>query len=630
MLIYLLSNAIVVGFFVLLWSALQDWSAHQQAWKSNLLLGLLMGGAAIVAMLAGESDSRGILVDFRTVAITLAGFFGGPLAATVATLAAAPVRLAIGGIGTSVGLAQIGLAAIFGLLGWFLSAPREPRPRIMLLVALLNALVTVVSAVILPEPERSLALQPALMAFAFLAFAKTFLSAYVIAYAHRRAVTRALFVGAIEQSPDYMYVKDIDSVIVAGSASTASVNGLPAAMALVGKTDFDFADPIRAAQLFEEEQDIIRMGGTMANKCERLIARDGAEHIYLTSKSAVRLAGRVIGLVGVTKDITAMKAKEKELEYSHDRLSFVLQEMSDGVALISHKGYIILANDRYRELFPRTGALRTAGAFYPTILEKTFRSGEQPVIDDQHVEDWIAEMMHTVRHGGDEIIQLFDGRWLLKRIRSHPSGFSTVVVSDITTVKRAELDLLAMTKKLETLAMTDGLTRLTNRRGFDETLEREVARARRTDKPISVVLIDIDRFKSYNDRYGHLAGDDCLRRVAQATRSSLKRPTDLVARYGGEELAMVLPDTGAQGAYFVAETVRKAVFDLGCEHQDSEKGVVTVSIGVASLEGIDPEISSSKLFAMADQALYLAKGGGRNRTVVYEPPAQQYPMVAYI
>ena len=182
--------------------------------------------------------------------------------------------------------------------------------------------------------------------------------------------------------------------------------------------------------------------------------------------------------------------------------------------------------------------------------------------------------------------------------------------------KARELELLELTEQLRKLSVVDGLTGIANRRNFDEELTRIWRRAQREAAPVSLVLIDIDHFKKYNDHYGHLAGDDCLRRVAQALQHAVKRPFDLVARYGGEEFAVVLPDTGIPGAKRLAEEMRKAVELLEIAHAASAvSGRVTISSGVAAIApeaGAQPDM----LIAAADACLYEAKLAGRNRVVI--------------
>ena len=172
--------------------------------------------------------------------------------------------------------------------------------------------------------------------------------------------------------------------------------------------------------------------------------------------------------------------------------------------------------------------------------------------------------------------------------------------------------LEAANQELQRLASIDGLTQLANRRRFDEYLFDEWRRLAREQRPLSLILCDIDYFKLYNDTYGHLAGDFCLQQVAGVLRQSVRRPPDLVARYGGEEFAMILPNTDARGAAFVAETVRQRVRGLRIPHvQSPVSDYVTLSLGVATTI---PRLDSSaqRLIAAADEALYRAKAEGRD------------------
>jgi diguanylate cyclase (GGDEF)-like protein len=169
-------------------------------------------------------------------------------------------------------------------------------------------------------------------------------------------------------------------------------------------------------------------------------------------------------------------------------------------------------------------------------------------------------------------------------------------------------------QELTVLAIADGLTGIANRRHFEDTLRLELKRSRRTGAPLSLVLLDVDFFKKYNDHYGHVAGDDCLRQVAVALRDALDRPTDLAARYGGEEFAMVLPATGQVGARYVAERLRLAIMDLGIVHAENPSGVATISAGVCTFHGGPDEDDDPDAFLRrADTLLYRAKANGRNR-----------------
>jgi diguanylate cyclase (GGDEF)-like protein len=179
---------------------------------------------------------------------------------------------------------------------------------------------------------------------------------------------------------------------------------------------------------------------------------------------------------------------------------------------------------------------------------------------------------------------------------------------------RAHIALKRQADLLRSMAFNDGLTGVANRRWFDERLQVEWLRCRRNKLPLSLILLDLDHFKAYNDRYGHQAGDDCLRAAAAAMKSRLGRPADLLARYGGEEFVCLLPETPTDGARAKAEDLGHAVLDLALAHADSPTApVVTISRGVATaspaLDG-----SPNELLQRADAQLYAAKRAGRNRT----------------
>lgn len=186
---------------------------------------------------------------------------------------------------------------------------------------------------------------------------------------------------------------------------------------------------------------------------------------------------------------------------------------------------------------------------------------------------------------------------------------STVVMARVAT----HLQVVRQRRLLEHLAHMDGLTELANRRRFDETYAAEWQRATRHRHPLSVALLDIDAFKQYNDHYGHPAGDRALRAVARVASSAMRRPSDLAARYGGEELVVLMPETDAAQAMYVAESIRETVAQLLIPHERSSAGqVLTVSIGGATLSPAGNDTAAA-LFEAVDDALYRAKEAGRNR-----------------
>ncbi|WP_420132687.1 GGDEF domain-containing protein [Rhodopseudomonas sp.] len=189
------------------------------------------------------------------------------------------------------------------------------------------------------------------------------------------------------------------------------------------------------------------------------------------------------------------------------------------------------------------------------------------------------------------------------------------VVRDITERKRAAEQLAEMHHKLLQATLTDELTAIANRRHFDSVLSTSYVKHIRTGAPLSLVLIDIDHFKAFNDHYGHLQGDRCLQRVAEVIDQRMFRPSDLAARWGGEEFVCILPDTDEAGALVVAQSLRAAILDLAIPHDASPiAGVVTASFGVVTAT-CQPGGAAQSLFEAADAALYAAKHHGRNRIV---------------
>ena len=181
-------------------------------------------------------------------------------------------------------------------------------------------------------------------------------------------------------------------------------------------------------------------------------------------------------------------------------------------------------------------------------------------------------------------------------------------------VKQRTKELIEKNTMLEELSNTDALTAVANRRHFDVFIRTECKRLSRHESTISLIMCDIDHFKLYNDTFGHQAGDDCLKLVAELIDSKLRRASDLLARYGGEEFVIVLPETEIDMAIKIAEKIRKAVEDLNIENPQSIAKIITMSFGVASLSsGKNCDAETNELISKADKAMYLAKENGRNK-----------------
>jgi len=215
----------------------------------------------------------------------------------------------------------------------------------------------------------------------------------------------------------------------------------------------------------------------------------------------------------------------------------------------------------------------------------------------------------------DYLVKLPNKIELIARIRYHSQAYISQKERDeaFRALEKSQRELAEANKILQKLSSLDGLTGIPNRRRFDEMLKAEWQRAIRHSTSISLIMLDIDFFKLYNDSYGHQGGDECLKRVAKSLEDSARRESDLVARYGGEEFAVILPETAAKGAYEVAEAMRANIELENIPHASSKvSDHVTISVGVATWvpeRGSTPE----EIISVADQALYKAKESGRNQ-----------------
>ncbi len=215
----------------------------------------------------------------------------------------------------------------------------------------------------------------------------------------------------------------------------------------------------------------------------------------------------------------------------------------------------------------------------------------------------------------DYLVKLPDKIELIARIRYHSQAYINQKQRDeaFKALRKSQQRLAQANKILQRLSSMDGLTGISNRRRFDQLLKKEWLRAIRHSSSISIIMLDIDFFKLFNDTYGHQGGDDCLKQVAEILENSIHRETDMVARYGGEEFVAILPETSVQGALEVAETMCSKVADRNIPHKSSKiTDHLTISVGVSTAvpeRGSQPET----LIAAADQALYEAKNNGRNQ-----------------
>lgn len=257
-------------------------------------------------------------------------------------------------------------------------------------------------------------------------------------------------------------------------------------------------------------------------------------------------------------------------------------------------------------------------------LLKAYRANEAthniPVIVLSTKEGPEDKSLAFERGANDYLVKLPDRIELIARIRAHSKSYLAQIQRDeaFQALRELQQDLEKSNEELQKLSSLDGLTGIANRRRFDEFITKECQRSARENTSLSLILIDIDHFKLYNDNYGHLAGDGCLRQVAGALDEIIHRPADLVARYGGEEFGVVLPNTDMEGAIQVAKLLIKKIRSLAIPHKFSEVvDHVTLSMGIASTVACE-SVSPAELIDQADKAMYRAKDSGRDNFQVAE------------
>ncbi|MER8631153.1 diguanylate cyclase [Mesorhizobium opportunistum] len=621
----LLANLAVVAMFVSVWIHTHVWLDRRPAAAKAAAFGLLMGTGAIILMLTPMQLQPGILVDLRATMIAVAGFFGGPIAGIVAGVMAGAFRTFEGGIGAFAGAVGIAATMLIGVAGNLALKGHSPGMADIMILGAATACGSLLGLSMLPQSVIQAVLPKVVFPSTLLIFVSVALSGLTF-YQERRRIealqSRRIFKAVVETLPDCLNVKDLDGRFIVANPATAELMHATDAKALIGKTDFDFY-PRERAQGFREDELAVLAAGVSSTIEQRLHHEDGTDGWLATLKAPFRdKAGAIVGLITHNRDITARKQLENELAASQARLGDALTHMADGLVMFDPDGRLLLCNARYRSMFPKTADIRVPGADYRDILRASAARGEAITPPDAF-EDWVAAIMASQKLDSHRQIRLADGRWLDVRTRPTGDGGSLSVFSDITEAKQVEAALLSANEKLNLLAHRDGLTELMTRRAFDEALAREFARCRRNATPLSLLLVDVDWFKRFNDHYGHPAGDDCLRAVSRCIEAAARRPADAAARYGGEEFALILPETDARGAFVIAENLRTKVRDLGLAHAGSEKGIVTVSIGVGTFDAGSASIEIADLVRRADEALYGVKAAGRDRVHGWRPHLSQ-------
>lgn len=307
-------------------------------------------------------------------------------------------------------------------------------------------------------------------------------------------------------------------------------------------------------------------------------------------------------------ELHALAIREQE---ARNRLSDAIEAAPDGFVYYDRDDRLALCNERYRQIYRESADFLVPGVTFETALRAGVARGQYPRAEGDE-EAWIQKRLEVHRNPQGPVEQkLPNGRWLrIEERRTRDGGF-VGFRTDITDLKKREFEL-------ERLATTDSLTGALNRRSFMEAGDAELRRARRYGAPLSLVLMDVDHFKQVNDRFGHAAGDEVLRRLVPVIQAAL-REHDLVCRYGGEEFAVLFPETDQAGAAVIAERLRSVVAALEVV---TEAGTISPTISIGGTQ-IDVDNDSLEFaLSQADAALYHSKETGRNRVTFAEPTTE--------
>jgi diguanylate cyclase (GGDEF)-like protein len=333
----------------------------------------------------------------------------------------------------------------------------------------------------------------------------------------------------------------------------------------------------------------------------------------------------ILGLVllgrAVVRHVLDGEYERQALEMSHQCLQEAIEALPLGVAVYDQHDRLVLYNRSAAEMAPYRYGGELIGQTFETIIRRALAHGAIPDALGRE-EDWLRERMTGRGKLNRPLLRPRpDGRWMHLYEISTSSGCLVMARLDVTELVQKSMALERSNQQLERLSATDGLTGLANRRQFDQHLYTEWQRSMRSRQPISLLLLDIDHFKRYNDRYGHLAGDACLRQVASILYDCAQRSGELVARYGGEEFALLLPAADGDVAMTVAQRCMDEIAQARIPHEDSPVAeYLTCSIGIATVVATQDLVAES-LVRCADEALYRVKSSGRAHYIVAPCPA---------
>lgn len=446
---------------------------------------------------------------------------------------------------------------------------------------------------------------------------------------------KAFLASIVENIPDMVFVKDAENLrFLELNKAGEELIGYSKEEVL-GKSDYDLFTPEQAEWFIQEDRQVLLFGEVQDTPMEIIQTRHEDIRILHTKKIPIcDASGQAQYLLGISADITDLLESQQRLQELARHIPGVIYQFRMRPDGTFHFPY---ASEGIRKIYG--------------VSPEEVKEDATPVFNVLHPDE-LAGVSRSIYESAENLTPWYyeyrvcfaDGRviWVLgyatPRRESDGGTIWHGYIKDITdrkeeeyslikakeraetaeqTLQKAQIRLERFNKKLSQLIDIDGLTKIANRRCFNVRIKQEWRRLSRAQVPISLIMFDIDFFKNYNDRYGHPEGDMCLTKVAQTARKAASRPADLVARFGGEEFAVLLPETDTKGAIMVAEKIIQAISQLAIAHEASPiGGQITISLGI-STQFPSKELISRTLIKQADRALYEAKRRGRNQYVVW-------------
>ncbi|MFD1019177.1 diguanylate cyclase domain-containing protein [Thalassobacillus hwangdonensis] len=625
----IINLAMIVAFPFLFWQLMgritgeSPLSKRRSALHIQLLSGALTGALGVILMSFSINVTSEVIIDLRHIAILIpALFFGIPATLTAAAIIAL-ARILLFGSWTAVSItAGVGMIAIGVACGLISLLPMKQISKSLMMNVTSIGILTFIFYLTLAvfENEASLFISTSIVHAAL-----SFTAGMAACYFSNHMFYHSELLANLKESNSQL------KLLLKGFNAAVLVESPEGKVSLMNDKFKDLIG-IKEYPPGEQGQHLHRQAETMFTSKEdymKTVRRTRAARTPVTNEVLYHEDGRVFerdyapiytennffsGHLWSYRDVTEQKEMERRLRESKLRYASLFKHNQSATFSLDSKGNLTDFNEAAEQMSGFSSE-ELLGAPLRRLIRPAQRLKTQ-----QHFAKILQGKSTTfeseiINRRGD-LIQLnvnaapiiLDGRVI---------GI-VGVAHDITEEKKWQQMLEESENLYRSLSNIDGLTGIPNRRSYDETLEREWRQAYRNGKPISMIMLDIDHFKSYNDTYGHLEGDECLRIISSTLEGALHRPSDFIARYGGEEFSVILPQTDRDGAKTVANSLHSSVVELGLPHESSLcMPYVTISLGVATAIP-KTEDGYEELAQAADQALYEAKRNGRNTVHIHE------------